>query len=134
MKRIITVFLMVFPIAASANNDLDMRNQILDNQIVDLTNERDTKYEALQKCEKSTKGFKIAGLTTLFALAAIGNTIKNTVIILFICYHLCLTVCLPIFACSPSQFEQLPRSQLQQHQPRQQQWQQPNPFWLFHIL
>lgn len=67
MKKIITVFLLLFPIIASANNDLEMRNQILDNQIIDLTNERDTKYEALQKCEKSTKGFKIAGLTTLVA-------------------------------------------------------------------
>ena len=59
--------MLLFPIIASANNDLEMRNQILDNQIIDLTNERDTKYEALQKCEKSTKGFKIAGLTTLVA-------------------------------------------------------------------
>ena len=67
MKKIIAVFLFLFPIAANAVSDLEMRNQILDNQIIDLTNERDTKYEALQKCEKSTKGFKIAGITTLVA-------------------------------------------------------------------
>ena len=55
------------PFVAKADNDLEMRNQILDSEILRLTNERDTKYEKLQKCEKSTKGFKIAGISTLVA-------------------------------------------------------------------
>lgn len=67
MKKILIVFLIFVPFIAKADNGLELRNQILDNQIEKLTNERDTKYEALQKCEKSTKGFKIAGLTTLVA-------------------------------------------------------------------
>lgn len=44
-----------------------MQSQMLDSQIEKLTSERDSKYEALQKCEKKTKGFKIAGITTLVA-------------------------------------------------------------------
>ena len=67
MKKILFIFLMNFPFVVQADTDLDMRNQILDNQIITLTQKRDEKYEALQKCEKSTQGFKIAGLTTLVA-------------------------------------------------------------------
>lgn len=67
MKKIFTIFLILLPFAANAGADLEMRNQILDSEISRLTNERDTKYEKLQKCEKSTTGFKIAGLTTLVA-------------------------------------------------------------------
>jgi len=67
MKKILIVFLMFVPFVVSADTGLDLRNQMLDSEIERLTNERDTKYEALQKCEKSTKGFKIAGLTTLVA-------------------------------------------------------------------
>ena len=55
------------PITAFAEIDLGMQSQMLDSQIEKLTSERDSKYEALQKCEKSTKGFKIAGITTLVA-------------------------------------------------------------------
>ena len=67
MKKILMVFLMFVPFGVIADNGLDLRNQMLDSEIERLTHERDTKYEALQKCEKSTKGFKIAGLTTLVA-------------------------------------------------------------------
>lgn len=67
MKKIFVIFLLCLPFVAKADNDLEMRNQILDSEILRLTNERDTKYEKLQKCEKSTKGFKIAGISTLVA-------------------------------------------------------------------
>ena len=67
MKKIFVIFLMLLPFAVNAGADLEIRNQILDSEIERLTNERDTKYEKLQKCEKSTTGFKIAGLTTLVA-------------------------------------------------------------------
>ena len=67
MKTIACIFLLILPITAFAEIDLDMQNQMLDSQIETLTRERDSKYEALQKCEKNTKGFKIAGITTLVA-------------------------------------------------------------------
>ena len=67
MKKIFVIFLILLPFAVNAGADLEIRNQILDSEIERLTNERDTKYEKLQKCEKSTTGFKIAGLTTLVA-------------------------------------------------------------------
>ena len=67
MKKIACIFLLVLPITAFAELGLDIQNQMLDSQIEKLTHERDSKYEALQKCEKNTKGFKIAGITTLVA-------------------------------------------------------------------
>lgn len=75
MKRVLVVFLMFVTFMANAGADLDMRNQILDNEIERLTMQRDEKYAALQKCEKNTKGFKIAGITTLVAtgIGVYGN-------------------------------------------------------------
>ena len=69
------IFLLFVPFVAYANADLDIRNQMLDSEIERLTLKRDEKYEALQKCEKSTKGFKIAGITTLVAtgIGVVGN-------------------------------------------------------------
>jgi hypothetical protein len=66
MKKMWLIFLM-FPLVTNAAMDLDMRNQMLDSEIEKLTHQRDEKYEALQKCEQSTHGFKIAGITTLVA-------------------------------------------------------------------
>lgn len=75
MKKIFVIFLILLPFAVNAGADLEIRNQILDSEIERLTNERDTKYEKLQQCEKSTTGFKIAGLTTLVAtgIGVYGN-------------------------------------------------------------
>ena len=67
MKKILIIFLMVVPFFATAGADLDLQNQMLDSEIEKLTNERDEKYESLLKCENATKGFKIAGLSTLVA-------------------------------------------------------------------
>ena len=67
MKKILIIFLMVVPFFAIAGADLDLQNQMLDSEIEKLTNERDEKYESLLKCENATKGFKIAGLSTLVA-------------------------------------------------------------------
>ncbi|MBO4672484.1 MAG: hypothetical protein J5608_02410 [Alphaproteobacteria bacterium] len=64
MKRIILMFSLIWTYAAWAD---DVRVQMLDAQIEQLTRERDEKYAALQKCEQTTKGFKIAGLATLVA-------------------------------------------------------------------
>ena len=44
-----------------------MQMQMLDNEIERLTKQRDEKFAALQKCEETTKGFKIAGIATLAA-------------------------------------------------------------------
>ena len=49
----------------------DIRIQMLDAQIENLEHERETKLAELQQCEKQTKGFKIAGLSTL-ALTGVG--------------------------------------------------------------
>ena len=49
----------------------DMRIQMLDAQIENLEHERAKKLAELQECEKQTKGFKIAGLSTL-ALTGVG--------------------------------------------------------------
>lgn len=67
MKKIMTVLLIVFPMVSIADMGLDLRNQMLDSEIEKYTKTRDEKYAALQQCEKSTKGFKIAGITTLVA-------------------------------------------------------------------
>ena len=61
------IFLMFVPFIANAGSDLDIRNQMLDSEIERLTKQRDEKYDALKKCEKSTQGFKIVGITTLIA-------------------------------------------------------------------
>jgi len=58
---------MFVPTLVIGSNDEEFRNQMLDNEIERLTMQRDEKYAELQKCEKSTKGFKIAGITTLVA-------------------------------------------------------------------
>lgn len=75
MKKILIIFLMVVPFFATAGADLDLQNQMLDSEIEKLTNERDEKYESLLKCENATKGFKIAGLSTLVAtgIGVVGN-------------------------------------------------------------
>ena len=75
MKKIFMIFLLFVPFVANADADLDIRNQMLDNEIERLTMQRDEKYAELQKCEKNTKGFKIAGITTLVAtgIGVVGN-------------------------------------------------------------
>lgn len=67
MKKIMTVLLVFVPIVSMADMNLDIRNQMLDSEIEKYTKIRDEKYEALKQCEKSTQGFKIAGITTLVA-------------------------------------------------------------------
>ena len=58
---------MLTPIYAVAASDIDFTNQMLDSEIERLTKQRDEKFAALQKCEETTKGFKIAGIATLAA-------------------------------------------------------------------
>lgn len=67
MKKTVPVVLMMFPFVSVADMSLDLRNQMLDSEIAKYTQIRDEKYAALKQCEKTTKGFKIAGLTTLVA-------------------------------------------------------------------
>ena len=66
MKRVIVFILMLAPVLCFAETS-SMQLQMLDSEIERLTAQRDEKYAALQKCEQTTKGFKIAGLTTLVA-------------------------------------------------------------------
>ena len=58
---------MLVPIVSVRAESLDLTDQILDSEIDRLTKQRDEKFEALQKCEQTTKGFKIAGIATLAA-------------------------------------------------------------------
>ena len=51
----------------SEKSEMEICNTILDSEIERLTKQRDEKFEALQKCEQTTKGFKIAGIATLAA-------------------------------------------------------------------
>ena len=67
MKRVIPLILLICPIVSICEELPDMNEQILDAQIEKLTQERDEKYAALQECARKTKGFKIAGITTLAA-------------------------------------------------------------------
>lgn len=65
MKKIILIFVFL-PLAVFAmpqQAQLDMLNA----QIATLEKEHTEKYTALKKCEKETKNFKIAGITTLAA-------------------------------------------------------------------
>jgi hypothetical protein len=67
MKKIMTIFLICVPLVSFADQTQEIRLQMLDSEIERLTHQRDSKYEELLNCEKSTKGFKIAGITTLVA-------------------------------------------------------------------
>ena len=67
MKKLIAIILMIIPIISMADANLDLRNQMLDSEIAKYTTTRDEKYSALLQCEKTTQGFKIAGITTLIA-------------------------------------------------------------------
>ena len=67
MKKIMTVLFVLMPFMSMADMNLDLRNQMLDSEIEKYTKTRDEKYEALKQCEKTTTGFKIAGITTLVA-------------------------------------------------------------------
>ena len=63
MKKIFACVLAVCPMVASAD--------YLDDKIAALTKEKLDKIAKLEECQKSTKGLKIAGITTL-GVSAIG--------------------------------------------------------------
>ena len=68
MKRVLILLsLFVFPVVSMGEMYDEMKIQMLNQQIEELTHERDSKYEQLKQCEKTTKGFKIAGISTLVA-------------------------------------------------------------------
>lgn len=67
MKIFVILFLLILPTLTRADANDEMKLQILNSQIESLTKERDEKYEKLKQCEKTTKGFKIAGISTLVA-------------------------------------------------------------------
>ncbi|MBO4582450.1 MAG: hypothetical protein J5714_00130 [Alphaproteobacteria bacterium] len=67
MKKYALLFLLLIPSVVVADTGYDTEMQMLDAQIESLTRERDKKYTDLKQCEKTTKGFKIAGITTLVA-------------------------------------------------------------------
>ena len=68
MKKFVFI-LFLLPIIAYSDDS--MLNQMLNAQIEKLEQEYSEKLAALQQCEKQTKGFKIAGITTL-ALTDVG--------------------------------------------------------------
>lgn len=63
MKKIFACVLALCPMVASAD--------YLDDKIADLTKQKLDKIAKLEECQKSTKGLKIAGITTL-GVSAIG--------------------------------------------------------------
>ena len=63
MKKIYCIVCMFLPMVASAD--------ALDDKIARLTQEKLDKLAKLEQCQKSTKGLKIAGWTTL-GISAIG--------------------------------------------------------------
>ena len=67
MRMLIMIFLLMLPMLVRADANDEMKIQILNSQIESLTLERDEKYTKLKQCEQKTKGFKIAGITTLVA-------------------------------------------------------------------
>ena len=69
MKVFVLIFLLFVPMVCTAEMDADIRLQMLDAQIEQLTKQRDERYAELKQCEKKTKGFKIAGITTMTATA-----------------------------------------------------------------
>jgi len=77
MKVFVLIFLLFVPMVCTAEMDADIRLQMLDAQIEQLTKQRDERYAELKQCEKKTKGFKIAGLTTMTATAVgmVGNIV-----------------------------------------------------------
>lgn len=69
MKKLLLCALLLVPYITSADDS--MQSQMLDAQIEKLEQEYSEKLSALQQCEKQTKGFKIAGITTL-SLTGVG--------------------------------------------------------------
>ena len=67
MKILVMLFLLLIPVLSIADANDEMKLQILNSQIESLTRERDEKYAKLKQCEQKTRGFKIAGITTLVA-------------------------------------------------------------------
>ncbi|MCM1294660.1 MAG: hypothetical protein NC311_03805 [Muribaculaceae bacterium] len=65
MKKIIWIFAL-FPLSAFAMSD-GVRLDMLNAQIATLEKQYAEKYAELKQCEKTTKGFKIAGISTLAA-------------------------------------------------------------------
>lgn len=65
MKKIIILSCILCVGASYADDGMSIRNQMLDSEITRLTVLRDEKYAALKNCEKTTDGFKIAGIATL---------------------------------------------------------------------
>jgi len=71
ISSVICALLSVLCIGIADAADLDMQIQIANSDITKKTSERDEKLAKLQDCERNTKGFKIAGITTL-ALTGVG--------------------------------------------------------------
>ncbi len=67
MKLNVVFLILVFiPITVGANEN-NIQMQMLDARIVGLERDIYKKYAELEKCEKETHGFKIAGVATLAA-------------------------------------------------------------------
>jgi len=68
--RVAFLTILLCPTFVGAENLPPLRNselEILDGRIERLERERDQKLDVLKKCEQETRGFKIAGITTLAA-------------------------------------------------------------------
>ena len=71
MKKLIVAFCLIVSVSQAVVAETDIRIQMLDAQIEKLERERADKLATLQQCEKQSKNFKIAGLSTL-ALTGVG--------------------------------------------------------------
>ena len=71
MTKLIVAFCLIVSVSQAVLAETDIRIQMLDAQIEKLEQERAQKLSDLQQCEKQSKNFKIAGLSTL-ALTGVG--------------------------------------------------------------
>jgi hypothetical protein len=77
MRKILTIALTValvvggVGVRAEENHNLDIRLQLLDNEIERLTREKQQRYRELEQCASRVQGFRIAGIS-LLGLTAVG--------------------------------------------------------------
>ena len=71
----IIIFVGLFSVCAAHANTVDYIDMQLDAQIKELITRRDKLKADLEACEKNTRGFKIAGISTLAAtgVGVVGN-------------------------------------------------------------
>ena len=75
IRNKLIIFIGLFCICSARADTVDYIDMQLDIQIQDLISRRDKLKSDLESCEKNTRGFKIAGISTLTAtgVGVVGN-------------------------------------------------------------